>query len=195
MTRQTLLLGTTLTLLFLTAASAVAQVKVDPEQRYLLLATRKTATMQKELDEAAALGFRVVVGSPTSGVEMAILLDRVATPPNTYKYKLLATTNTGTMQKELNQAAAEGYRLLPRTMIAKVEAMWGHPEIVVLLEREPNSNKRYDYKLLATTLTSTLQKEIIQALADGYVLAGMVSRGEHMVIMEKESTTKEKSQK
>ncbi len=164
------------------------RVKIDPESRYLLLATKKTKTMQAELDEVAAKGFRVVVGSPTSGTEMAVLMERVAEPPNTYQYRLLATTRTGTMQKELNEAAAEGFRLLPRTMVAKVDItpFKGGQEIVVLLEKEPNSTKRYDYKLLATTLTSTLQKEITEALRDGYMLAGLVSRGEHMVIMEKE---------
>ncbi len=188
--RLALLLGFVLAL----GMCAWAQrVKVDPEQRYLLLATKKTATMQKELDEVAAQGFRIIVGSPTSGSEMALLLERVAKPPETYKYKLLATTRTGTMQKELNEAAAEGYRLLPRTMISKVDVtpFSGGQEIVVLLERPPQIEKRYDYKLLATTLTSTLQKEITQALAEGYVIAGMVSRGEHMVIMEKETAVKE----
>jgi len=160
--------------------------KVDPEQRYLLLATTKTSTMQKELMEIADQGFRVLVGSPTAGTEMAVFMERVATPPNTYKYKLLATTRTGTMQNELNESAAAGYRLLPRTMISK-EQMFGGVEIVVLLEKEPNSTKSYDYKLLATSRTGTLQKEVTDAMQAGYVIAGMVSRGEHMVIMEKQT--------
>jgi len=161
-------------------------VKVDPEQKYLLLATTKTSTMQKELMEIADQGFRVLVGSPTAGAEMAVFMERVATPPNTYKYKLLATTRTGTMQNELNESAAAGYRLLPRTMISK-EQMFGGVEIVVLLEKEPNSTKTYDYKLLATSRTGTLQREVSDAMQAGYVIAGMVSRGEHMVIMEKQT--------
>ena len=173
-------------LLLAVSSTGQAQKKENEEtdHRYKLLATTKTSTMQKELDEAAAAGFRVAVGSPTSGTEMAILLERVAQPPDTYKYKLLATTRTGTMQKELNEAARDGYRLLPRTMIAKSQ-MIGGVEIVVLLERSPKFENRYEYKLLATNLTSTLQKEITEAQAAGFVLAGMVSRGEHMVIMEK----------
>lgn len=175
-------------LLMLLAPGAATQVKVDPEQRYLLLATKRTGTMQKELDQVAAQGFRVVVGSPTSGTEMAIFLERVTEPPNTYQYKLLATTRTGTMQRELNEAAAAGFRLLPRTMIAKTEGFGGGVEIVVLLEKAPGSTKRYDYKLLATTRTGTLQREVSESIRDGYVIAGMVSRDEHMVIMEREST-------
>ncbi len=178
-------------LLSVLVPSASAQrLKIEPEQRYLLLATKKTSTMQKELDEAAALGFRIVVGSPTSGTEIALLLERVAPPVNAYTYRLLATTRTSTMQKELDEATPDGFRLLPRTMIAK-ERAFGDPEIVVILERPQKVEKRYKYKLLATTLTSTLQKEVAQAEADGFVLVGMVSRDEHMVIMEQETEVKE----
>jgi hypothetical protein len=181
---------TVCSLVGLLGASAAGQLKVDPEQRYLLLATKKTSTMQKELTEAANLGFRILVGSPTSGTEMAIFMERVATPPDVYQYRLLATTRTGTMQRELNEMAAEGFRLLPRTMISKVDVspLRSGQEIVVVLEREPRSKKQYDYKLLATSLTSTLQREVTEAMANGYTLVGMVSRGEHIVIMEREST-------
>src|SRR3972149_11266117 len=134
------------------------KVKIAADQQYLLLATKKTSTMQEELDEVAKQGFRILVGSPTSGTEMVLLMERVATPPDTYAYQLLATTRTGTMQKELNEAASKGFRLLPRTMIAKEQAFMGGPEVVVVLERPPKAEKRYEYKLLATNLTSTLQK-------------------------------------
>jgi len=64
-----------LTLMFCVSSLALAQgVKVDPEQKYLLLATTKTSTMQKELGEIAAQGFRVLVGSPTAGTEMAVFM-------------------------------------------------------------------------------------------------------------------------
>jgi hypothetical protein len=160
--------------------------RIDPDQRYLLLATTKTATMQKELDEASAQGFRVVASSTTSGVEMVLLLERPVQPSDTYKYKLLATTRTSTMQKELNEAAAEGFRLIPSTMISKKQPVFGVEEVVLLLERPPKSDRRYEYKLLATTRTSTLQKEIMDSQVAGFILVGVVSRGEHMVIMERE---------
>lgn len=177
-------------LLFATGAICFGQSKkAEEDLQYKLLATTRTGTMQKELDETAAKGYRILVGSPTSGSEMAIFLERVATSETPYKYKLLATTRTGTMQKELNQAAAEGFRLLPRTMIAKAQLLGG-VEIVMILEKPPVVEKQYDYKLLATTLTGTLQKEVTEAEKDGYVIVGMVSRDEHMVIMERESNAK-----
>ncbi len=177
-----------LPLLLLTAVSTVAQskLKIDPENRYLLLSTVKTSTMQKELDEASAHGFRIISAASSCGQsEMVLFLERVTQPPDTYKYRLLATARTSTMEKELNQAAQEGYRLLPRTITAK-EGFLSN-EIVSVLELTPKSSKRYQYRLLATSRTGTLQKEVAQSEADGFVLVGLVGRGENMVIMEKEA--------
>jgi hypothetical protein len=177
-----------LPLILLAAVSTTAQskLKIDPESRYLLLSTVKTSTMQKELDEASAQGFRIIsAASSCNQSEMVLFLERVTKAPDTYKYKLLATTRTSTMEKELNHAAQDGFRLLPRTITAKEGFLTN--EIVSVLEQSPNSKKRYEYRLLATSRTSTLQKEVSQAEGDGFVLVGLVGRGENMVIMEKEA--------
>jgi hypothetical protein len=188
MNRQ--IIAALLTLILTVSASAVAQ-KSDDEKNptYMLLATKRTGTMQKEIDEAAGQGYRILTGSPTSGDEMALFMQKTATPAAPYQYKILATTRTGTMDKELNEMAEQGFRLIPSTMIAKKQ-MIGPVEIVALLERAPNSTFKYQYRLLATTRTGTLQKEVSEAQAAGYVIVGMVSRGEHMVIVEKETSTK-----
>jgi hypothetical protein len=171
------------TLLLAVPVAAPAQEPKD-DGRYLLLATTKTSTMQKELDETSDQGYRILTGSPTAGTEMALFLQRIATPPNVYKYRLLATTRTGTMQKELNEAADGGYRLLTSTMIAKKQLIGGI-EIVALMERPPTVERNYEYRVLATNRTGTLQKEASEAQEAGFVIVGMVSRGEHMVIMER----------
>lgn len=167
------------------AKESAPRLKIEPGQRYLVLETVKTSTMQKELDEAAARGFRVVFGAPTGGPEMAILMERAPEGSEPYRYKLLATTRTKTMQKEINDVAAEGYRLLPRTVISK-DALFGI-EAILVLERAPGNASRYEYKIFSTESTSKLQKEVAEAEAEGYVVTGMVSRGEHMVILEKET--------
>ena len=59
-------------------------------------------------------------------------------------------------------------------------------EIVVILERPPAAEKRYEYRMLATNRTTTLQKEVTEAQTAGFVIVGMISRGEHMVILERE---------
>jgi hypothetical protein len=173
--------------LFLISAGSLwaeDEEKIEKGQRFILLATTRTGTMQKEIDEAAGNGFRVRMGGPTSGNEMLILMEKLASPPDVYKYKLLATTRTGTMEKELNESGDNGFRMLSQTMIAK-KGMVSN-EIVVLLEKEPKAAARYQYKLLATSRTSTMEKEIREAEASGFALVGIASRGEHMVIMEKE---------
>ncbi len=48
-------------------AIEVAAADLDTSQRFLLLATKKTKTMQKELDEAAAAGYRILGGSRRVG--------------------------------------------------------------------------------------------------------------------------------
>ena len=194
-------------LVALIAATSWSQVEVGPDQHYLLLATTRTSTMQEScrrvplarapgrscsrinstsFAQAAALGFRIVVGSPTSADEMVILLERVATPPDIYSYELLATSNTSTMQEELDEATSRGFRLLPSTMISK-SSMWGSDELVVVLERSPGEVLRYEYRLLATNRTATLQAEVTQARAEGFEIHGLVSRGEHVVIMGREA--------
>ena len=162
-----------------------AQVLKPDEQRYKLLATLRTSTMEKELNDAATQGYRILVGSPASGNEIAIFLERAGSTVEPYRYKLLATARTSTMQKELNEAAEGGYRLLPRTMMAKGQPPSG-AEIVVILERPPAAEKRYEYRLLATNRTTTLQKEVTEAQTAGFVIVGMISRVEHMVILERE---------
>ncbi len=137
------------------------------------------------MSDAAAQGFRVRMGAPTSGDEMVILMEKLAAPTDPFQYKLLATSRTGTMDKELNEAGDAGFRILPQTMISKKGGTWGN-EIVVVLEKAPKSSARYQYKLLATSRTSTMDKEIREAEDAGFVLVGICSRGEHMAIMEKE---------
>ena len=171
-------------LLVLAASLSAQRLKITPDQLYLLLATQKTSTMQKELDEAASKGFRVIVGSPTSGTEVVLFLERVTTAEKPYQYLLLATSRTKTMNKELNKAAEENFRLIPSTMIQK-KRMMGSPEVLLVMERPPDAKDFYEYKLLATNRTRTLQKEVTEAKEEGFELVGLVSRGEHMVIMEK----------
>jgi hypothetical protein len=178
-----------ITLLAFASVSFAQDKKSTGDVQYKLLATTKTSTMQKEIEQAAAAGYRILVGAPTSGTEMALFLSKEGTVADPYKYKLLATTRTGTMQKELNEGAEGGYQLIPSSMIAKA-GLFGGVEIVMIMERPPRVTKEYEYKLLATNLTSTLQKEVTEAKDAGFVIIGMVSRGEHMVVMERETNSK-----
>src|SRR5690348_5013065 len=85
-------------------ALAAAQPAVAQGRNYKILATNKTATMQKEMQEAGNNGYRfvAVMGGETAfgGKEVVVLMERADGDQSTYGYRLLATNRTGTLQQE-----------------------------------------------------------------------------------------------
>ena len=165
--------GSITCLLLALSAASVAEAQDD---RYLLLATERTGTMQKEIDEAAARGFRVVTASPGDGDEYIVLLEQTT---DKHQYRLLATSRTATLQRELEDAAKEGYRILPKSIAHKGD------ELLVLMEKGAQGSALADYQVLATERTGTLQREISQAALNGYTLVALAKRGEHVAILER----------
>jgi hypothetical protein len=142
---------------------------------YRVIATSKTSTMEKELNEAAEAGFRfeAVMGGETAfgGNEVVIVTSRSAGVKGRYAYRLLATSKTSTMQRELQNAAAAGFEYRGQTVF---ETAFGGNEVVCILERDGDaSGQGSDYRLVATSRTSTLQKELSQAGAAGYQIVGL----------------------
>jgi hypothetical protein len=182
-----------LMLMLTLTALAVAQgklktdtVKIDDDQDYVVLSTKRIQTMEKELSEITAKGFRVLYGAPTLSFDMAILLRRVqASEQAPYSYKVLATSRIKTMEKELNEAAKQGYQLLPRTIIFKQGLLTA--ELVMLMEREPKSDKSYEYKLITAGKETKLHKKIEEAGIQGFSPMTMITLGEHVIVMEKET--------
>ncbi|HYP12507.1 MAG TPA: hypothetical protein VEQ63_01170, partial [Bryobacteraceae bacterium] len=72
------------------------------------------------------------------------------------EYKVLATSKTSTMEKELNEAAAGGYVF---ASVMGGETAMGGKETVIVMSRASNPGQRV-YKLLAANKTSTLEKEM-----------------------------------
>jgi hypothetical protein len=153
------------------AQSAAAPGTVD----YKLLATSKTSTLQRELNEAAELGFRfgAFMGGNTAfgGSEAVAVLTRHAGAHGRYAYKLLATSKTSTMQRELQSASDDGYEFRAQSVF---ETAFGGKEVVLILERDKDAALvSFEYLLLATSKTSTMQKELSAAGRDGFDLVGM----------------------
>jgi hypothetical protein len=155
------------------ASSAWAQ---DPVS-YKLLATNKTSTMQKEMNEAAEAGYRFssVMGGDTAigGSEVVVAMARVSGREGAgrFSYRLLATTKTSTMEKELGEAAEAGYVYKGQTVF---KTAFGGEEVVVILERNRDERApEQDFKLLATKRTGTLQKELNEVGEQGYELLGL----------------------
>lgn len=159
------------------AAAVVTLAANAAQYDYRVLATNKTSTMEKEMNEAADAGyvFQGVMGGETGfgGKEVVVVMakDLTGTPAGSRKYKLLATSRTGTMQKEIQQAGDEGFEYMDQTVF---ESTFGGKEVSVILERNVDAPaKRFEYKLLATSKTSTMQKELLEAGQDGFEFLGM----------------------
>ena len=177
--------NTGLLLLFLMSASSTpmadgrlglaAQAVTGTAIEHRVLATRKTSTMENELNEAAEAGFRfqAVMGGETAfgGNEVVVVVSRAAGTRGRYAYKLLATQKTSTMQKELQETAEQGFHYRGQTVFS---TRFGGEEVVAILERDKDAEpESFEYKLFATTKTSTLEKELQAAGRAGYELVGM----------------------
>ncbi len=144
---------------------------------YRVLAAKKTSTMEKELNEAGAAGYRfgAVMGGETGfgGSEVVVVLIKRADAPadNSYEFKLLATNKTSTMQKELQEAADAGFEYRGQTVFSST---FGGQEVVIIGEREVGATpKQREVKLLATSKTSTMQKELQEAGEAGFEIVGL----------------------
>jgi len=159
------------------AAPASAEPSLGRQYEYRILATNKTSTMQKEMNQAAEAGFRFegTMGGETSfgGSEVVVVMSRVsgAEEKDRYEYKLLATSKTSTMQKELQQAGNAGFQYKGQTVFSST---FGGKEVVAILERAPGAETdQWEYKLLATSRTSTMQKELNEAGGAGFAFVGV----------------------
>ena len=148
----------------------------EEKRVFRLLATNKTSTMQKEMNEAAnaGYGFESTMGGETSfgGSEVVVIMSREPSPQKErYQYKLLATSKTSTMQKELQQAGNAGFEYKGQSVYSST---FGGKEVVVILERDLEATPmQWEYKLLATKKTSTMEKELNEAGAEGFVFVGV----------------------
>ena len=160
------------TLFFLSASHA--SIAIDSIE-YKLLATNKTSSMEKEMNQAAAEGYRFegTMGGETAagGNEIVVIMSRNPGEKGPrFDYKLLATQKTSTMNKELNEAGAQGFLYAGQTIY---NSMFGGREVVTILERNDANKTAYEYKLLATSRTSTMEKELNGVGRDGFVFCGI----------------------
>jgi hypothetical protein len=155
--------------------SQIGLLAVEPARyEFKVLATSKTSTMEKEMNNAAEAGyaFQGVMGGETAfgGKEVVVIMGR--TPSQKPKtYRLLAANKTSTLEKEMQEAADAGYEYKGQTIF---ESAFGGREVSVIMERDPEvASKGSRYRLVATSRTSTLEKELAESGAQGYAVVGM----------------------
>jgi hypothetical protein len=114
------------------------------------------------------------MGGETSfgGSEVLVIMTRNAAAKPRFEYRLLATSKTSTMQKEMQEAGDAGYEYRGQTVF---KSAFGGKEVVTILERdrEAVSPVRFEYRLIATKKTSTMQKELAEAGEQGFEFVGV----------------------
>jgi hypothetical protein len=115
-----------------------------------------------------------VIGGKTAFGGQEVVVSMVRDPGSPDKsvprYKLLATTRTSTMQREVQQCADAGYEYMDQTVF---ETAFGGKEVVLIMQQDaaPPTPKAV-YRLVATSRTSTMEKELNEAGKDGFLLVG-----------------------
>jgi len=162
-------------------AAEVAAGRRPPEgaYEYAVVATSRTSTMEREMNEWAEDGYRFqgVMGGDTAfgGSEFVAVMMRGAGASGRFAYRVLATAQTSTMQDEMTDAGGEGYDYRGQTVYS---SLFGGDEVVVIMEQDNDAPLlRFEYLLLATSQTSTLATELNRAGPRGFELVG-VSVGE-----------------
>ena len=153
-----------------------AQQQRPVEYDYLLLATNRTSTMEEEMQEASDSGYAFVgvMGGETSfgGSEVVVVMQREPDSDPRFEYRLLATSKTSTLQKEMQEAGDAGFEYRGQTVF---NTTFGGDEPVVILERSRDSANRdlFEYRLLATNRTSTMQDELHKVGLAGFNFVGV----------------------
>jgi len=137
--------------------------------------------MERELNEAAAEGFRLeLVGDDIDSgeglVDELFALVLGDSRPKRFSYRLVTLKNLGTMEEELaralTSAAANGFRYR-----GLVQAPLGGHAVVVLEQDADAEAAPLEYLVLATTRLSTLERELEEAASLGYRVMALTMNG------------------
>ena len=151
------------------ATTGARQVKVEADQRYLVLEVLKLDTFEKEINSAAAQGFRLMMSSTSdNGARIQALMERATTPPDVFQYRMVATFSEKTGDKEMNAAAADGFRVVPHTAMVKKGLTAFNVNNVVIMEKPPKAPELFEYRTIGAVKTSTFHRELKAAVDDGW---------------------------
>ena len=130
-----ILITFTTTLVLFAPNLFAAEKEAEQPDKFLLLATSRTGTMEKELNEAGARGYRFAGtqgGETAFGGREVVVIMSLDPEGRRYRFILLATSRTGTMQKEMNEAPPE-YEFAGMTVF---QSRFGGSEAAVILQAE-----------------------------------------------------------
>jgi hypothetical protein len=148
---------------------------------YGLIAADSERKLQTLLDNAGSSGFAPVGMPGLTHAGVIVVLQRDTTRPgaemNRREYRLLDTARAATMEKEINQAAQQGFRFhLSSNDLAMLTAR----------DYKPKEPKKYEYKLIAVQRPETAEKELNELTGQGWTFRATSISYSFTVIMERE---------
>ena len=156
----------------LAGASAHGQeLKIEPGQQYLVVEVLKLDTFEREINGAANQGFRLMMSTTSDdGQRIQALMNRAATAPDLFQYRMVATFSEKTGDREMNAAAGDGFRVVPHTAMTKKGLTIFNTNSVVIMEKAPKVPDRFEYRTISAVKTSTFHRELKAAVDDGWVV-------------------------
>lgn len=140
-----------------------------------LIAASSQDTLQKELADRAAAGYHVAQAS--SWKETLLVLER-GDAGEPFEYRVVSTTKSSTLEREMNAAAASGFRFTPGTLHAQQKGavpLFGRTgtDYVVIMEKRAGASPVPEYVVVGARRMGTLIREFDEAVAKGLVPVAM----------------------
>jgi hypothetical protein len=147
---------------------------------------KKWSEGQQQLEQKAAAGYCVVGFSLTGSSTAELELEKSAAPPDVCQYRWVHIRLATHLQKEINQATADGFHASPHTL-----ATLG-PYLTVLMEKPPAPPPaRYQYLVAEPLRMSSAQKDTETHQREGYTLLDETELGGiHILLFEKAAEAK-----
>jgi len=141
--------------------------------------------VENKLNELAGQGFRITDFRVSGNKSANVTLEKTTTPQQTYHYLVVHAIRVGSVQKDMNHAAAEGYRLVRHTV-----AMLGG--LTLIMEKPPAAGSKYEYRVSSSLRSSNAEKHLVEDQQRGFVLAESAELlGTNVVLTEKEMHAEE----
>lgn len=129
------------------------------ERVYLLLETYKISTLEKEMNEAAKQGYRVLASSSLNSALMS--RDYKQKDQNRYEYRLVAIRASDKSIYALNELSKQGFVLRSATEV-------GLTAVMERLAGKEVAASPVEFNVLDTHTEATAQKEIQDACVQGF---------------------------
>lgn len=140
---------------------------------------------QVNLNAEASAGYRFMAFTPKGMESAEVTMERSATPPQVYQYRVLHARLFGNLEKDLNKAARDGYRYCPNTL-AWLAGGFGAVGFAILEKPPVPSKTSYEYRVHAATQVSNAQKDIAKDQRENFSLLGTLETPDrHIALMER----------